>query len=118
MRHTGDGDVIKLSVVAPEYGLPVRMIVTDAGQGIPAELLGHIFDRFRGGDSGHPRGTGLGLALVRAVARAHGGDVLVSNRPDRGSEFELRLPAPTRPPALAPASRAGVDAGGKLARKP
>jgi len=89
-----------------------------AGQGIPAELLGHIFDRFRGGDSGHPRGTGLGLALVRAVARAHGGDVLVSNRPDRGSEFELRLPAPTRPPALAPASRAGVDAGGKLARKP
>jgi signal transduction histidine kinase len=35
VRHTGDGDVIKLSVVAPRYGLPVRMIVMDAGQGIP-----------------------------------------------------------------------------------
>ena len=64
VRHTGDGDVIKLSVVAGRLGAPARMIVADAGQGIPAELLSHIFDRFRSGDSGHPRGTGLGLALV------------------------------------------------------
>ncbi len=119
VRHTADGDVIKLSVVASRAGAPVRMIVADAGQGIPAELLGHIFDRFRSGDSGHPRGTGLGLALVRAVARAHGGDVLVRSRPDHGSEFELLLPAPSAPPPVPLAAPAGAEAtDGTLARKP
>jgi signal transduction histidine kinase len=119
VRHTADGDVIKLSVVATGYGLPVRMIVADAGQGIPPELLRHIFDRFRSGDSGHPRGTGLGLALVRAVARAHGGEVLVSSRPGQGSEFELLLPGPAGPLALSSTTPAGTDAAdGKLARKP
>jgi signal transduction histidine kinase len=119
VRHTGDGDVIKLSVMATWISGPVRMIVADAGQGIPAELLGHIFDRFRSGDSGHPRGTGLGLALVRAVARAHGGDVLVRSRPDHGSEFELLLPAPSAPPPVPLAAPAGAEAtDGTLARKP
>jgi signal transduction histidine kinase len=109
VRHTTSGDVIKLSIVASGHGQPVQMIVADAGQGIPAELLRHIFDRFRSGDSGHPRGTGLGLALVRAVARAHGGEVLVSSRPGQGSEFRLLLPAPPGPSALPPASPAEVD---------
>jgi signal transduction histidine kinase len=119
VRHTGDGDTIKLSVVAGWAGAPARMIVADGGQGIAAELLSHVFDRFRSGDSGHPRGTGLGLALVRAVARAHGGDVLVRSRPDQGSEFELRLPAPSAPLALSPAVPAGGQAAGDtLARKP
>jgi signal transduction histidine kinase len=119
VRHTGDGDVIKLSVVAVGYGMPVRMIVADTGQGIPAELLPHIFDRFRSGDSGHPRGTGLGLALVQAVARAHGGDVVVRSRPGQGSEFEMLLPGPPGPlalPPMAPAEASAID--GKLARKP
>jgi len=118
VRHTGDGDVIKLSVVAVGYGQPVRMVVADAGQGISPELLEPIFDRFRSGDSGHPRGTGLGLALVRAVARAHGGDVRVSSRPGQGSEFELLLPAPPGPAALPAAPPAEADADGTLARKP
>ncbi len=120
VRHTADDDVIKLSVVAPgSAGSPVRMIVADGGQGIPPELLRHIFDRFRSGDSGHPRGTGLGLALVRAVARAHGGEVEVRSTPGHGSEFELLLPAPSGPPTLLPPTPAAMDSGGgKLARKP
>jgi signal transduction histidine kinase len=115
--------VIKLSVVVGQAGAPVRMIVADAGQGIPAELLGHLFDRFRSGDSGHPRGTGLGLALVRAVARAHGGDVLVRSLPNHGSEFELLMPGPSQPLALPMAPSAGAlpagaeAADGTLARK-
>ena len=122
VRHTASGDVIKLSVVVVGYGLPVRMIVADTGQGIPAELLGHVFDRFRSGDGGPGKGTGLGLALVRAVARAHSGDVLVHSSPGQGSEFEVLLPAPSGPlallPAPAPAKLAGADAGdGRLARK-
>jgi len=123
VRHTASGDAIKLSVVAVGYGLPVRMIVADTGQGIPAGLLRHVFDRFRSGDSGQPRGTGLGLALVSAVARAHGGDVLVNSTPGQGSEFELLLPAPAGPlelmPGPAPGTPAGADAAdGRLARKP
>ena len=70
VRHTGDGDAIKLSVVAVGFGQPVRMVVADAGQGIPPELLEPIFDRFRSGDCGHPRGTGLGRRLsARSPAR-------------------------------------------------
>jgi Histidine kinase-, DNA gyrase B-, and HSP90-like ATPase len=109
-----------LSVVATGHGLPVRILVADAGQGIPAELLGDIFDRFRSGDAGHPRGTGLGLALVRAVARAHGGEVLVSSHPGQGSEFELRLPRaaePQAPPPQALPPEVPAAAGGRLARK-
>jgi signal transduction histidine kinase len=122
VRHTASGDVIKLSVAAMGYGLPVRMVVADTGQGIPAELLRHVFDRFRSGDSGPPRGTGLGLALVSAVARAHGGDVLVQSTPGQGSEFELLLPAPAGPLELMPGPAAGTPAGasaadGRLARK-
>ena len=124
VRHTSDGDVIKLSIMAAGGGHPVRMVVSDAGQGIPDEQLRHIFDRFRTGDSSHPRGTGLGLALVRAVARAHGGEVLVRSHTGQGSEFELRLaPVPLGLPAVAPAGAPGGMAGGagndgKLARTP
>jgi two-component system OmpR family sensor kinase len=101
VRHTTDGDMIQLSVVAPGAGQPVRMIVADTGTGILATELAHIFDRFRTGSpvdpasgSGTAKGTGLGLALVRAVAHAHGGDVRVRSTPGEGSEFELVLPAP------------------------
>ena len=123
VRHTTSGDVIKLSVVAVGYGLPVRLIVADTGQGIPAEMLRHVFDRFRSGDSGPPRGTGLGLALVSAVARAHGGDVLAQSTPGQGSEFELLLPAQAGPLELMPGPAPGTPAeastaNGRLARKP
>jgi signal transduction histidine kinase len=123
VRHTASGDVIKLSVVAVGYGLPVRLIVADTGQGIPAELLRHVFDRFRSGDSGPSRGTGLGLALVTAVARAHGGDVLAQSTPGQGSEFELLLPAQAGPLELMPGPAPGTPAeastaNGRLARKP
>ena len=123
VRHTARGDVIKLSVVAVGYGLPVRLIVADTGQGIPADLLRHVFDRFRSGDSGPSRGTGLGLALVSAVARAHGGDVLAQSTPGQGSEFELLLPAQAGPLELMPGMALGTPAeagaaNGRLARKP
>jgi two-component system, OmpR family, sensor kinase len=91
VRHTGRGDVIKLSVTT---GPGVRLSVADAGSGMPADLLPHVFDRFRVGDSDHRHGTGLGLPLVRAVARAHGGGVVARSLPGSGSNFELLLPSP------------------------
>ena len=101
VRHTRDGDAIQLAVIRDYPEMPARIIVADTGSGIPANQLPHIFDRFRSGDDGQPRGTGLGLPLVRTVAKAHGGDVIVRSTYGRGSEFELTLPVPGRP-ALPP----------------
>jgi len=67
----------------------LRVSVEDEGPGIPAELEGRIFDRFaRGsGETGH----GLGLAIARAYAQAHGGDLVYDPRA-RGARFELLIP--------------------------
>jgi len=92
VRHTAEGDVIQLSVVRSEPGAPARLIVADGGSGIPADQQHLIFDRFRTGKGSRSRGTGL--ALVRAVARAHGGDVSVRSTLGEGSEFDVTLPAP------------------------
>jgi signal transduction histidine kinase len=69
----------------------VRIRVTDDGPGIPAELLPRVFERFAvGGSSG---GTGLGLFLVREIARRHGGEAEY-HPPGRGQRaaFEISLP--------------------------
>ena len=98
VRHTGDDDMIQLSVLADGGGRAARMIVCDTGAGIPAAELEHVFDRFRtGSGAAGSRGTGLGLPLVRAVAQAHGGDVRVRSTPGAGSEFEVVLPLATVP---------------------
>jgi two-component system, OmpR family, sensor kinase len=94
VRHTLSTDVIQLSVIRDYPGMPARIVVTDTGGGIPADHVPLIFDRFSTGDDGQHRGTGLGLPLVRAVARAHGGNVTVSSTVGEGSAFELTLPAP------------------------
>jgi signal transduction histidine kinase len=111
VRHTAEGDWIELSVVADGAGGASRIIVADSGTGIAPAELEHVFDRFRTvAQAGGSRGTGLGLALVRAVARAHGGEVRVASTLGAGSEFELLLPA-ALPPADCLAGTSAVDAG-------
>lgn len=92
VKHTSADDVIELSVISDVPGT-VRLVVGDAGGGIGADELQHVFERFRTGSSASGiRGTGLGLALVRAVANAHGGSAAVRSTPGKGSEFEIVLP--------------------------
>jgi signal transduction histidine kinase len=72
----------------------VSITVRDQGIGIPLEEQGVIFDRFvRGAESKSRRirGTGIGLAMVRNIAEAHHGDVVVSSEPGHGSRFTLSL---------------------------
>ncbi|HEY5700056.1 MAG TPA: ATP-binding protein [Acidimicrobiales bacterium] len=71
------------------------VVVQDHGIGIPQPEQERVFERFYRVDKARSRdtgGTGLGLAIVRNVARAHGGEVLVTSREGEGSTFTLRLP--------------------------
>ena len=71
------------------------LTVTDQGQGIPAHHLPHLFEPFWRADvadTGVSRGAGLGLSIVRDLARLHGGDVSVRSVKGRGSTFEVELP--------------------------
>jgi len=98
VKFTVADDAITLSVDGGGTGT-VRLRVTDTGSGIAAGELPYIFDRFRAGsgDQGS-RGTGLGLAVVRAVADAHGGTAEVRSVLGEGSEFEIALPAAVNAP--------------------
>jgi signal transduction histidine kinase len=74
--------------------------VADEGGGIPPEALEHIFDRFARADPARSRargGAGLGLAIVDAIARAHGGSCTAANSPD-GAVLTLRFPDFDRAP--------------------
>ena len=92
VKFTSADEVIELSVASDRAG-EVRLRVGDTGSGIPAEELPRVFERFRTGNGDRrTRGTGLGLALVRAVARAHGGSVTVRSVLGHGTDFEILLP--------------------------
>lgn len=72
----------------------LRFWITDSGRGVSHEDRSRIFERFaRGGAGGRQSdGAGLGLAIVRAIAVAHGGDVLLDTVPWRGSTFSVVIP--------------------------
>ena len=77
-----------IRISAQQRDRHLRVAVEDAGPGVPKELEGKIFERFaRGGAMGH----GLGLAIARAYAQAHGGDLVHDPRPG-GARFELLIP--------------------------
>ncbi|HSK34156.1 MAG TPA: HAMP domain-containing sensor histidine kinase [Propionicimonas sp.] len=98
LRHTPAGGRVEVSV--EEDGNDIVLAVTDDGDGIPAEHLPRIFDRFYRVDAARDRdhgGTGVGLAISRAIAQAHAGDLTaVSDGPGRGSTFSLHLPTAAR----------------------
>lgn len=90
-EHTAPGATIELSAVT-RNGV-VEITVTDRGEGIPPELLPHVFERFRRGKGTEGRpGWGLGLSIVQAIASAHGGDVRVHSQLGAGSTFTIVLP--------------------------
>jgi two-component system OmpR family sensor kinase len=97
VEHSGAGDPIWLG--SSLVGNRARMWVTDNGPGIDPAEQERIFDRFvRGGDPRwHIDGAGLGLAIVRAVAEAHGGSIEVESRPGIGSTFAIVLPVTPAP---------------------
>ena len=87
LRATTDGGQVVLRVEA-DNGVG-RISVQDEGPGVPADLLGRIFDPYF---STHDTGTGLGLPIARRVAEEHGGGIAARNREGRGLEVTITLP--------------------------
>ncbi len=88
IQAMGNGGRLKL-VARPADLNHVDIVVSDNGPGIPAEKIGQIFDPFF---TTRAEGTGLGLAVVAAIVRAHKGEIMVESKPDKGTTFVLRLP--------------------------
>ncbi len=93
VQHTVEGSEITVGWREAPGG--VEIFVADDGEGIQPEDLPHIFEPFYRGDRSRSRrkgGTGLGLALVKAVVEAHGGKVSATSTPGGGSTFTIWLP--------------------------
>ena len=95
VNHTSEGQPIELS--ARRQGDMVAIAVADTGAGVAGEDVGRLFERFAKGDGvGVPGGPGLGLAIVRAIATAHGGQARARRGEVGGMMFELLLPEARR----------------------
>lgn len=97
LRHTPPGGIVTLA--ASRDGGEATLTVRDNGDGIPADQLAHVFERFYRGDTARTRdrsGSGIGLTISKALVDAHGGNITAtSDGPGRGAEFTVYLPLHT-----------------------
>ena len=90
IRHTPAGTEVHAAVSVHDG--EAELAVTDDGPGVPPDLAPHVFERFVRGGGDRAGSSGLGLAIVRAVAEAHGGSVRLETPEDGGARFVVRLP--------------------------
>jgi signal transduction histidine kinase len=93
LRHTPEGGLVRLSAARQKGAL--TLAVADTGEGIPADELPYIFNRFYRGDQARLQNgeSGLGLAIARSIVRAHGGKISVDSTVGAGTTFTITLPA-------------------------
>ena len=112
LRFTPEGGSVEVTLSATESEALLR--VSDSGPGIPEDELPHVFDRFFRGRHADYAGSGIGLAVVSELVRAHGGSVSAGNLPGRGAVFGIALPLAGGAPAAtagAPGAAAAVETG-------
>ena len=93
LRHTPAQGQVRVRVRRSSQG--VEVTVSDTGEGIHAEDIPHIFERFYRGEKSRNRstgGAGLGLAIARSIIHAHGGDIRVESEPGKGTQFTFNIP--------------------------
>jgi signal transduction histidine kinase len=116
IKFSQDGGTIRMWSRLRAGDMPhVEVEVADEGQGIAPEMLPHIFDLFRQGDSSYTRrhgGLGLGLAITRSLIEMHGGSIEASSAGlEQGARFVFRLPVPRAADAAASSSEAASKSG-------
>ena len=95
LKYAGPGRTVRVELA--RRGAEAVATVSDNGPGVPAEHLGHLFERFYRVEQSRSRqggGTGLGLAIVKRIVELHSGTVSARAREGGGLVFEVRLPAP------------------------
>jgi signal transduction histidine kinase len=95
IEHSPAGSRVQVTVATGARRSEIT--VTDHGEGIPPEVLAHVFDRFYRGDPSRSRargGSGLGLAIARWAVRRMGGDVTLASAPGSGTTATIWLPTP------------------------
>lgn len=96
LKFTSPGDTIEIRAV--EDGSSVVVEVADTGPGIPEEDVPHVWEElYRATSARGVPGSGLGLALVRAIVLRHGGEVGLRSRKGQGTVFNIRLPVKESP---------------------
>jgi NtrC-family two-component system sensor histidine kinase KinB len=92
IQHTNRGGKVEVGAHADDGR--TRFTVEDNGEGIPPEHVPRLFEKFyRIPTARHSGGAGLGLAIVREIVTAHGGDISVTSEPGKGTKFTFTLPA-------------------------
>jgi two-component system sensor histidine kinase KdpD len=99
-KYTEAGSPI--DIVGSASGAELRIEVRDRGPGIPANQVERIFDKFVRGERERAWGVGLGLAICRAIAVAHGGSITAANRDGGGTIFAVTLPRISGAPSIVP----------------
>lgn len=101
VRHSTAGGTVTLRVEPGDQGRSVVITVADDGEGVSPEHLPYLFERFYRVDAARDRqhgGSGIGLAIVKALVTAHGGTVAASSEGvGHGTAFDVRLPAADAP---------------------
>jgi signal transduction histidine kinase len=91
IRHTPADGSIRVEARRVDGGLEIAVV--DSGEGIPADVVGRVFDPFWRGDAARSTpGAGLGLALAKRIVEALGGEIGVRSAPTDGTTFTVRLP--------------------------
>jgi signal transduction histidine kinase len=88
IRHTPSGGSVTVAVTSASD--QVTLTVTDTGEGIPPDLLPHVFERFVKGPNS--KGSGLGLAIAHDIIVAHGGSIEAQNQPGGGTNLTVTFP--------------------------
>ena len=93
LRHTPPQGTVRVQAMVQPGG--ARVEIQDTGEGIPAQDLPHVFERFYRGEKSRSRatgGAGLGLAIAKGIVEAHGGSIEVESQPGQGTRFTFTLP--------------------------